>query len=322
MRTDTNSSLQTARYCLRKYELRYQQRLVRDRDEESEALAVGTVWHAAHDALARGTDPFHVILRTAPSDLWRVKLARLFAAYEWRWRTEDCTFDRVDAELELGSASGGLRGKLDALWRLSDGRRVLVERKTTSSSLDDDSPYWNRLRLDTQVGIYALLVEDAPDLILYDVVRKPTIAPKKIAKADYARMVDECDAGGQFRYFETFPESSLPTEPHETPELYGARLTSDIGDRPDFYFARRLVARTMNDYRALISDVREQLAIIDFCEERGTWPKNPDACDAFGLCEFFSLCSRNEHPKNGEVPDGYRRREHRHPELDARLGAS
>lgn len=335
--TYTNSSLATFRACPRKYELRFNQRLERATEDQREALTVGHVWHMAHDVQAKGGDPYKAIADHAPTLLWVVKLSRMFAAYGWYWKTQ--ALNIVESERSFRTLQGSLpfstfcddpvfEGQIDGVVWTADGRRGIVERKTTADSLAADSDYWKKLRLDVQVGIYAL-AEGAsagnksrvPDFILYDVARKPTIIPKGLTIKDRQRMRMELDSRGVATHFgEEFNATQLAAPlfetQHEDEHLYGARLTADIGDRPDYYFARREVPRTINDYNGLIKDLDMQVEMIVRTQERSLWFRNPDACHAFGTCEFFSLCSNNVHPaRDVPPPEGFRRREHLHPEL-------
>lgn len=317
----TNSSLTTARRCLTAYDLRYRHRLEHD-GATSEALDVGSAWHEAFDAQARGENPYDAIIESAPSELWAQKLARLFAAYAWYWKDDPFEIVAAEEEFDVVLLEGvQLRGKKDARICLADGRVGLLERKTTGDSIDGDADYWKRLRLDTQVGIYALATEDRPAFILYDVVRKPTINPKGITKADAKRMTTEVEKAGFALYYgEPVQPDELATaiaEDKESLSMYGARLTADIGDRPSYYFGRREVPRTSADYQTLVDNVQAQIDLLCYAEEKELMHRNPNACEDFGGCEFFALCSHNVRPtsQNPFVPQGFRRREQTHPEL-------
>jgi hypothetical protein len=313
----TNSSLSSARRCLQQHRLRYDLRLERDRDEDREPLLIGNLWHAAHDLQFQGGDPFKLIDEKAPSRLWAVKLRRLFAAYGWYWQKQPLEILAAEERFLVQHAGERYQGRKDARIRI-DGRVGMLERKTTSEGLEGTSSYWDRLRMDTQTGFYALSEETRPAFILYDVVRKPTIIPKRLTKAEVARMQKELAKHGGANYFEILGPDEIEEAlslGHETPELYGARLTSDIGNRPDFYFARREVHRTNADYRTLIRNVEAEARVIRFAQDSGAIFRNPDACTALGTCEFFGLCSNNVAPADDEIPAGFRRRKHLHPEL-------
>lgn len=317
----TNSELATARQCLTKCDLRYNQHLTPDA-ANAEALDVGSAWHAAFDFAHKegehgaGYDAFRI---HAPSRLWNEKLGRMFAAYEWYWKEQE--FHVVESEHTFRTELNGIafEGQLDGVIDIG-GRRGVLERKTTSMGIEEGAMYWDRLQLDVQIGIYASAVGFVPSFILYDVARKPTINPKKVSRADVARLTMELKANGSASYFgQAFDAEALHIpleEGKESISMYGARLTADIGDRPEYYFARREVARTKADFDSLIGNLSEQVKVVEHAERHGLMHRNPDACATFGQCEFFSLCSKNVRPLKGDpAPDGFHHREHRHPEL-------
>ena len=326
--TYTNTSLATARRCLTEFDFRYLQQLEPE-GADSEALQVGQAWHKAFDANSLDEDdlhnqflmaPYEAIAKHAPGPLWNEKLRRMYAAYHWYWK--DQPFKVIEAEYMWCAEHLGVEyeGQLDGIIELPDGRRGLLERKTTGDSVDAESVYWDRLRLDVQVGLYALALNELPPFILYDVARKPTINPKKLSKADRARLgKGVADAGWDSYFGESFTAEQLAApleEGRESISMYGARLTADIGNRPDYYFARRPVDRTKGDYETLIENLKDQVRVIEFAKAQESMHRNPDACATFGRCAFFALCSNNIRPFEGDpAPDGFRRREHLHPEL-------
>lgn len=319
----TNTSLTTARRCLTEYDFRYLQLLEREPDAsfDREALAVGECWHKAQEAHARGEDAYAAIAKHAPNELWQVKISRLFAAHGWFWQSQPFKVIEPEREFLVELDGRRFRGKLDLYIEMPDGRRGLVEYKTSGEDVSDTSSYWTRLRMNVQVTLYALALPAQPDFILYDTVRKPTIRPKSIVKKDAERMLAEIAKGGAATYFgETFGEAEIRAAiaSEETPAMYGARLTSDIGDDPRKYFARREVPRTIQDYATLRKNLLQQVALLEFARDNGLMHRNPEACDAFQTCEFFALCSNNIRPQIGDAPpDGYRRRDRLHPELSA-----
>ncbi len=335
----TNSSLSCFRRCPREHDLRYGQRL-KVAGEDREVLQVGQAWHKAHDAssqtvrrLGASSAPiegavaagesaaYAAIANHAPGDAWNEKLRRLFAAYRWRWALHPMNIIHSEHTFSYTPTGGAeRRGQIDGVVEI-DGQIGLLERKTSSEDLDDGSNFWQRQRMGTQVSFYALAFREltgrAPAFTLYDVVRKPTIRVKTIIKKDAARMRAECDAKGAAVYFgEEFDEEHVTAalyEGRETLSMYGARLTADIGDRPDFYFARKIIPRTTRDLDLAEIDTQATIFQIQGME---FFPRNPDACATFGLCDFFRLCSNGEHPNIGVIPDGFERREHLHPELE------
>tara|TARA_R110000851_G_scaffold120002_1_gene248057 strand:- start:1539 stop:2591 length:1053 start_codon:yes stop_codon:yes gene_type:complete len=341
----TNSCLSCFRRCPREFENRYALQLEREGDDR-EVLRVGSAWHHAHDvrtksaqaaALHTGPDVsaqgyagepavqisgYDAIDRRAPGDTWKEKLKRLLAAYDWFWSEREVEIVESEHTFEYELDGTVRRGQIDGIVK-QNGRVGILERKTSGEDIADGSPFWARQRMGSQVSFYDKafreITGEAPAFTLYDVVRKPTIRAKALTKAEVKRMRAEVAADGPGIYFtEEFDEESLEGavfHGKETLKMYGARLTADIGDRPSFYFNRSLVPRTNLDIEQAELDTQGTIQLIETAYGLERFPKNPDACATFGLCDFFPVCSNNVDPREG-VPSGYARREHLHPELD------
>lgn len=318
-RSLTHSSMACHRRCAQEYDYRYIQLLERA-GEDREVLRVGDAWHRAHDVEFKGGDPWATIAKHAPGDLWNEKLRQMFAGYAWYWQEQP--LDLVKSERTFRIEFGGniYEGQIDGEAVKEDGRTGIVERKTTSEGVEAASTFWPRLRMAVQPGLYALAQDKRPSFILYDVARKPTIRPKAITKADIKRMTAELEKSGTCKYFGTDFEGleaeSALTAGRETIAFYGSRLRSDIGDQPEKYFARREISRTDQDYEMLMRELGGQAGLIEYAEEHGLLFRNPDACQTFGTCDFISLCENNiQTDPTSQVPVGFQRREHIHPEL-------
>lgn len=329
----TNSCLSCFRRCPREFDLRYQLQLERAGDDR-EVLQVGTTWHKAHDVATKAGDDaaaYNAIREHAPGAKWNEKLRRLFASYRWKWASQVLDIKRSEFQFDYLDVQGiRRRGQIDGVIEI-DGALGNLERKTSSEDLDDGSTFWQRQRMGSQVSLYANAFKEltgkAPAFTLYDVVRKPTIRPKSIVKKDMTRLRAELDEKGTATYFgEEIAghevEAAL-AEGRETLTFYGARLTADIGDRPDFYFARKMIPRTTLDLDQSENDTHLTIAMIEamgkwsqFKSELPVFPRNPDGCATFGLCDFFELCSNGEYPSAGQIPQGFARRDALHPELE------
>lgn len=327
----TNSALSCFRRCPREFELRYFQQL-KQAGDDPETLQVGQTWHKAHDAATRAAQDlndatpsdmhaYETIAKHAPSPAWNEKLRRLFVTYRWRWN--DYPLEIIHSEHTFSYELNGTtrRGQIDGIVKV-DGAIGLLERKTTSEDLSDGSSFWQRQRMGSQVSFYAnafkQLTGKPPAFVLYDVVRKPTIRPKGITKKDTARLREEIESKEVAEYCgESFLREATEVAlfmGRETLEFYGARLAVDIVERPDWYFGRKMIPRTTKDLVCSEKDTTHTIARIN---NTSFYPRNPDACMPFGrLCDFFGLCSNNEHPISNIVPDGFIRRDHLHPELE------
>jgi hypothetical protein len=91
----------------------------------------------------------------------------------------------------------------------------------------------------------------------------------------------------------------------ETPQMYGARLMVDIAERPEFYFARKEIARTTDDLERFEKELANIYFAIRNMERTDTWFRNEQQCDATFKCEFCNLCYNNV-TITDEVPEGYK----------------
>jgi hypothetical protein len=164
-------------------------------------------------------------------------------------------------------------GKIDQLVQ-SDSRRLVLEAKSTSQSLDSDSDFWDGLSLDTQINMYLLAgrrFNPPVDGVLYDVFRKPAIRLKKT----------------------------------ETSEEYGMRLLQDITERPTFYFVRREIARTDSQLIRFEQQLERLAKAIQNMTRDCTWFTNENSCRGRGYCDFKSICYHGINVEDGEIPDGF-----------------
>ena len=281
---------------------------------------------------------------TRPNDdaglIEREQIARLLSGYFWRWSA--VTMEVIDSEIpfdvdlvnpETGRSSRLFTeaGVIDAIVRLPDGRLALMEHKTTGSGIEPESDYWQRLLIDSQISIYwaaAHAKGHAIETTIYDVIRKPTIKPKAVPQGKI-KLVEKMGApqaalqkdfhgiveGTQaeiFTYDTYFNEPcewnewlTMPNFPGETSAMYGARLTHDIGQRPDYYYARQEIPRLPADLDEGAWDVWQTAKMIRECQKFNRWPRNTSACIGFGRCEYFNLCTGGYDPTSSETPDGF-----------------
>lgn len=285
----------------------------------------------------------------------REVVSRLLNGYFWRWEQMDSEIEVIASELpfELGIIDpySGLThpvfviaGKIDKIIRLPDGRLAVMEHKTTSDDIDPTSNYWRRLRLDIQISIYYLAAKMLGydvDTVLYDVVRKPSFSkPKQLTQAQTKGLIDTG------RYYTKFADDSEPAlvgeyavtslqqgnllvncdcaavAQHargisiaETLQMYGDRISADMGRRYDTYFARREIPRLNDDIRNTQIDLWHYAEMIRENYERNRWPRNDDACVIFGTCPYLDLCTGGFDPDSDSLPEGFIRVDDVHQEL-------
>lgn len=261
-----------------------------------------------------------------------------FTAYLWYWA--DDPFREVASEVEFHlpvyDPRLGLPLPLDEVARVGhidhiaqwNGRVVNVERKSTSRSVAPDSAYWERLRKDTQVSMYALAVRDIieteglvagfgidperTDLAdmdwgntLYDVWHKPTIKPRNLTQAATAEFVGSGEYCGQTFLLESGPDGTVAAVDgvpitfidgkrgvamRETPAMFSARLLEDMTSRPEFYFARKEIARTDADLRKFRQELFNIYQAQKMYERTGCWYENEQQCRATFTCTYVGVC--------------------------------
>lgn len=246
--------------------------------ESGDALVFGTAWHKAQEVYyGKGAEMrrregvttadmaqamFEAALATAENwdEFTVAKLQACIAAFVEHYADEDVIAE-MKPEVEFaypieGTRTFEARGKIDGLATLADGRTALVEHKTTSESVDVESPYWTRLRFNPQLCRYVLGARALGvncETVIYDVFRKPAISPRDAVKdldengipfvmlPDGTRKIKR--DGTPAKSADSAKGETYKTHA-ETPDEYAERLRADMMERPEFYFARREVAVT------------------------------------------------------------------------------
>ena len=158
----------------------------------------------------------------------------------------------------------------------------------------------------------------------YDVIRKPGMEPKQIALLDADGMKIVLDSNGvRVMNKNGTPKQAGSAEQGwtlqtriETAQEYGDRLTQDIFERPQFYFARREITRTQSDIDEFLVEQWQQQKTIAEAQNTGRHFKNTGACLSPFKCEFFDVCCSGLKPEI-ETPQGFKVLENVHPELES-----
>lgn len=186
-------------------------------------------------------------------------------------------------------------GKIDLLVcdELQPGKLWLMDHKTTSEAIDDPgSEFWLRLHNATQPSHYQLALKQSGieiDGCVWDVIRKPSIRPRKTTKAER----QEIEMFGTY-CGQPLPEVVQPPE-FETPELYGARVLREIKLDPTRWYARQIVPRTNQDLYEYAGELFGISTRIRDSARTNSWYKTgePHSCTLYGRsCEYLPLCSR------------------------------
>jgi len=252
---------------------------------------------------------------------WKVRA--LITGYHDRWKSApfgvlgvEETFQLPIVNPETGRSSRTYQqgGRFDLMVNF-DSRTWMVEHKTTSEEIADPSAsYWRRLAIDGQVSMYALANWQSGrklDGTIYDVIRKPTIRPKQITKADQKTMI-EALIYCEFSIDEEDVAEADGNEFSETPKLYSLRLLRDCLDNPGKYYQRRPVPRLDNEMLEWAGELWQVAQDIRTTESSGAHYRNSGACMNFGRpCDYLGLCSGHDTPES----DKWRKRDEAHPEV-------
>lgn len=158
-----------------------------------------------------------------------------------------------------GVRDGAVRWQArDDRYDAKPGDRALMENKTTAQM---DANYFARLAVDNQILGYLWSIREEggpmPTSVLYNVMAK----------------------------------SQLRNKQNESRAQFLDRVVDDYNQRRTRYFYREkvLFSPAMLDVfqQGLVETVRE----IEWCAKKKNWTMNDKACTAFGMCEFFPLCS-------------------------------
>lgn len=224
--------------------------------------------------------------------------------------------------------------KLDglALDRFSN-TEVVVEHKTSSEDLSDSSPYWRRLRMDSQISKYLLSLRqsghhDASE-VLYDVIAKPTTKPKQVVKADVRKIaesgvyfgfhISQADLASIRKLYDDNHGSKggFTGELKESSGLYINRLRRLMMSAPSEWFRRRKIIRSDAELEEYARELWHLAGEVRESRRAGIHPRNTTHCKAYNsTCEFFELCC-------GELQldsDRFTRPDFVHAEIETRTG--
>ncbi len=257
--------------------------------------------------------------------LIRAKCRGLMRGYDAKWFGDEFAALSVEQvyKAELinpatlsKSRSFEVAGKLDVYAeRKSNRQRFIIDHKTASEDIEEpNAPYWQQIKVEGQVTHYMLLmwlIGERPDGAIWDVIRKPSISPKKLTKAERASAVADRKYYGVDLDYETL--MALQTEDRETLAMYEARLAYDCTtERPARYFQRRAVPRIDREVLEYAEDLWQHSQDILAARKVERLPKNSGACMQYGSpCTFLGICSGFDSPDS----DKWRQRERRHTEL-------
>ena len=329
---------------------------------DPECLFCGGTGFIPEDRMALVVDYLNKYYAEVPSNkdrterlVERAKVMYGMSAYQWYYSESEYEILATELKFELpvkNPTTGRtlpnckIVGKIDKLVRNQNGIPMIMEHKTTSSSLGSDSTFWGNLRLNTQISMYVYAAQQlqlegllegygikATDPLIQDCVfdglHKPGIAPKFLNQKDSKEFVETEEYLGQkFKVVDSlsrahtihidgelaeFKIGVTKKEPdpskfqiQETPEMYGMRLMTDMSERPEFYFGRREISRTKKDIENFQKKIYSVYQGYKFMCRTETWSMDEDQCEATYICEYTGLCYNGIDPTVGDI-SGFKR---------------
>lgn len=264
----TSSEIRTWLTCQKKWWFRYDQELVPERGQK--ALSYGRAVHAGLEAHHTGgylRDAIKDVLDKA-TGTWATEEDLCVSAEAIALVVEYTKHDPVTAlghtiesverqfKVPLRTPSGRrwaaieFHGKIDLTTRDPHGNLWIWDHKTSASALRHQ---W--LPLNDQMGFYywaASQTGETPVGIVYDLIRKPSIQPRK------GESVDE----------------------------WQKRLLADIDSRPEFYFQRAEIVKSAKELSSIGADLWDIAHTIG----TGSIHRNPGACQLMG-CAYTDICT-------------------------------
>jgi hypothetical protein len=150
------------------------------------------------------------------------------------------------------------------------------------------------------------------DGAMWDVMRKPSIAPKQIkGKAELANII----ANGRYMNTRLSQETLvwLQTNACENLEMYEARLLHDCTvEKPQHYFQRRSIPRLDSEILDYASELWDAGQLILEARRNDRWQKHPGSCMAYGTpCKYLGICSGTDNHESAR----WQPKENTHAEL-------
>lgn len=345
----THSRQDAFKSCRRKAYYSYEIGL--RRIDDAKALRQGSAFHdgveqlgngrglaAACDAVRKHYARCPVLFDPLEWDYERETVLRMVCAYDWRWSSDPLVYVSVERQFQLpliNPATGkrsqlfDLAGKIDGIVRLEDGRLAVKETKLLGDDISLESDLWRRLRMDHQISLYMNAARQLGydvRTVLYDVARKPSIAPTQVPILDElgckivlnergARVKTE---RGQWRQTADKAQGFVLQSRMMTADEWGEKLSADIAERPDFYFGRHEIARLDQDLDEFASELWDIQQLIRDAQKNDRWYRtvNRNTCP---YCPYFSFCADGRDVSK-IAPDGFEFVADKHPELNLDKG--
>jgi hypothetical protein len=244
------------------------------------------------------------------------KCRALIVGYEARWGHLEYKVTAVEnfvssdlwnPETQGKSRSYRIGGKMDA--STFDGASTIIDHKSTKEDIEHaDAPYWRNLVVEAQVSHYWLLEHlngRKPESAVWDVMRKPSISPKQVTKADQKFVTISHQYCGRPISDDSILE--MQQAGRETLEMYEVRLIQDcVDERPQRYFQRRTIPRLDAEIAEYACDIWDTAKAMLYTRQQarttGRLPRrHSGACFSYGRpCTYLGICSGFDSPDSGK----------------------
>ena len=205
-------------------------------------------------------------------------------------------------------------GKID-VDAVEDGRRYVLDHKTTSDDLGPDSTYWQQLAVEGQASLYILAQHLQGVQVagaIWDVIRKPGIRPKALSKAAQAAITCEPHTYCGFTVTPETVDYVTRGLNVEDSELFGYRVAFECRSDPNRYFARRTIPRLESELTEYAAELWDTAKDVLTTRQTGRNTRSSGSCMAYGrACEYLGICSGYDTPES----DKWQKRASVHSEL-------
>ncbi len=273
----SNSRLHCYQECPQKYY--YRHILKRKPAKDRTVLTFGTAYHLLLEHFwLGGIEQALEHFDEAVKDLDEVdaaKVGTLFAHYPANLPAHshdevlgmEQSFDVPVIDSTTGRALYGhrLRGKIDLLLGI-DKKVWVVDHKTTAKDITGDSPYWDALRMDSQLVLYALM--EGASGVIYDVTRKPQL---RLSSSD---------------------KKTAREEGIEPIEAYRRRVEERITSAPEEWYQWRAFPLTHDQLLEAASNLVESCRLFEMLTSTGLYPRHSGSCIGhYGACDYLEVCA-------------------------------
>ena len=271
----------------------------------------------------------------------------ILIGYESRWGKSEWTSLAVEEPFEvpvinptnLAEHEYPLVGVIDTRVKGYGYKNVMMEHKTTKTDFSrPDTHYFDKLPHDQQLSIYSLaaIANGRPlDGTIYDVIRRPSIRPKKIPRGSAAGVHNDDEMGtaseiivsGTYWGHRCSPETEayvtkdVDKTIKENNELFGLRVLYNCLDKPNNHYHRTdliqrrgelLLEETVPALWHIaeeISDARREGKLPRFYQNSGSCYSYSTPCEFLGLCQGVLDIDSDAHwePRQGGTVSGDKR---------------